>query len=203
MWSINTIEAELPEGVHEFVVPRREGEEQALVLVEQVDGEPGQMEAEVGNIPGAQLSRYAKAKVFMGRFADGAGDITLKVYVKTARLVRITIATLRSGLRSSLKSLPCRLCKKLVSLLLSTGLAMLGIPYMDAPVVFDDDLVADLGALAANPSLATFAELVREVDLGIWEAILAGLAGVEFIFEFADKVYEKVCRAIGMCPKVA
>ncbi|MGF1631872.1 MAG: hypothetical protein ACFCUT_20540 [Kiloniellaceae bacterium] len=203
MWSIQTIELELTEGRHDFVIPRREGEEQAIVLVEQVVGRPGDLGAEIQNIPPRQLSRYERVKVFMGDFAEGSRDLTLQVYMKASSFVRITVATLRSGIASAFRKLPCRLCKKLVNLLLTTALALLGVPYMDTSVIFDEDLVSALKGLLDNPSYATFAKLVQEVDLGIWDAILKAAAGIEFVFEFADKLYDKVCQLIGFCPKTA
>ena len=203
MWSIQTIEVELTEGSHEFVIPRREGEGQAVVLVEQITGDGGDVEAEVENLPPENLSRYGRAKVFMGDFAEGARDLSLRIYLRAANFVRITVATIRSGLASVFKRLPCRLCKKLVNLLLTSALALIGVPYMDASVVFDDDLMDALQALLDNPAYETFAKLVKEVDLGIWDVLLKAVAGIEFVFELADDLYEKICRLLGFCPSPA
>ena len=203
MWSIQTIETELTEGEHEFVIPRREGDDQAVVLIEQLNGEAGDLEAVVENIPSTQLSHYRKTKVFMGEYVDGAKNISLRVYLRATRLIRITIATIRSGIAIAIRKLPCRLCKKLVNMLLTAALALLGVPYMDKTVVFDDDLLAALNGLLDNPDYSTFRNLVEQVDLGIWDAILKVAAGIEFIFEFFDKFYERVCQSIGLCPKAA
>ena len=203
MWSIQTIETELTEGEHIFVIPRREGEDQAVVLVEQLGGEPGELSVEASNIPGTQLSSHGKAQVFMGNFVDDAQDITLRVYLQATRWVRITIATIRSGVANAFGKLPCRLCKKLVKMLLMTALALLGVPYMDKDVFFDDDLLKALNDLLSDTTYSALESLVKEINLGIWDAILKTVAGVEFIFELADKLYEKVCQSIGLCPKAA
>ena len=74
---------------------------------------------------------------------------------------------------------------------------------MDKVVFFDDDLLKALNALLSDTTYSALESLVKEVNLGIWDAILKTVAGVEFIFELADKLYEKVCQSIGLCPKAA
>ena len=74
---------------------------------------------------------------------------------------------------------------------------------MDIPVKFDGNLLKDLDGLLGNPSYNALRLLVMEIDLGIWDVMLKVASGLEFIFQFADRFYEAICKALGFCPKLA
>ena len=111
MWSIHTIEAEIPEGTHEFSIPWRNDEREAVILVENIGEEgAGLQGVQVQSNLGQQLSNYEKTMVFMGEIKE---QIILKITTNSARLIRITIAMLRSGAKSFLKSYLVRYAKDL------------------------------------------------------------------------------------------
>ena len=208
MWHIDTIEAELSSpGVYSYSFrAEHEGQdedqgEQVLVLVEQLDGESDGLEVKVtGEIELAEVSKYARVKLFVGRCPGAMREFGVTIYSETAKRIRITFARIREGLEAAWQKLPCRICKQIVKLVLTMVLAAIGIPYLDTEfITLTEDEVAAFMSVLDGDHDSPLADFIRNLNWNLLFAIGTVLGGLNFVFDLSDHFFTMICRILGFC----
>jgi hypothetical protein len=199
MIPLQVIEFQLEAEQEEEVLVRTNYQDfKVMILVEQMDDEyDEQIYVQIENLDGDNLSQYDRVKVFIGRVAEGAGGIFVRMRSRVGGWLRVSILRIRQDLSSMWSWVRCRGCKKAVALLLSTALALIGIPYLDANFTITSDILEHLEGVDGNES--GFREVVETIDLGLWVAIKAALEGLESLTSALDDFYESVCQRVGLC----
>lgn len=143
--------------------------------------------------------------------ARRAYDAFLEIRARAGGRFRAIIARIDRAFLGAANDLPCRACKQVCKLLVSTVLAYVGIPNPEDLAPGDvlqmteeqshhlDEALGHAGIhgpLAEGPIgtfLALFAENVRGV---VWSA----LQTAQQVFELPDRIYGLACERLGCCP---
>lgn len=121
----------------EIAVP--EGATHALVLVERLSG-GRQVEVDLSGLTADELGELSRLEQVRARFlrvASNTETIAIRVASSAKAAYRVTVAFLRREVTAARKNFSCRACKQLCRLAVSTLLAHLGIPYLDAEATVD------------------------------------------------------------------
>ncbi|NQV84186.1 MAG: hypothetical protein HQ494_10245 [Rhodospirillales bacterium] len=183
-------------------IPVDSDDEYVLILLEQLVGDEKEVIAWMGETEGRakfeNVSQTGKVHAFIGKIDEPLDKVTIWVSANVIRQVRFSILKIKKYFRKKVNGLECRFCKSVAGWLLKAGLAAAGIPFLDEGLDWAGDVAEKLAGVLDKS--AHFADLVKAIDLGIWEGIMATLAGLDWAFELTDKLYELVCEQLKFCP---
>ncbi len=134
---------------------------------------------------------------------QGFGNIGVSIRLTAGATVSLLFGRVRRGIGSVIGRVSCKLCKAAVMAIVRAALALAGIPFPLAGT----DLAAvratfetALDAMAQGNVNTALQSLISLLPSTVWDAIKDALHVVNWIWDSIDKLIERVCTAIGLCP---
>ena len=186
-----------------FVVPRGDGNGQALVVVEYLGGEvdPG-FEVGVSGLESGNLSAVNSAAVFAGPVDSAADEVVVNIWGRVGSRFRIFTGWANRKLQQVISGLPCSGCRMALKAVLRAGLAAAGVP-MPGDVVADlleaylPKVLAEIGGTAIGDFLRE--AVGNEVYHRVLDTLGSVLVGFTKALKRLDDVCRAVCREVGLC----
>jgi hypothetical protein len=139
-------------------------------------------------------------------FSGPAENTTLAMQISArgfARL-RVLVGRVRRGLTRFGRSVPCRLCKLALSLILHAVLVSLGIPPTPTGVFDVSAFVGQLRQILSDVGAGSFGSLLAYLcsllPSGFEAVVYRILQGLNWIFGVTDDLFNDMCEAFGLCP---
>ncbi len=132
------------------------------------------------------------------------GAIGISVQLTAGAVVSLLVGRIRRGIAATRRKLSCKLCKAAVRAIIHTALAFAGIPLpttgTDLSAV-QTAFEAALDALKQGNVGAALQSLMALMPPSVWDAIKQTLHFVAWIWDTMDKVLERACVFMNLCPK--
>ncbi len=145
----------------------------------------------------------AWGRMFRGSMRVGTRAL-IKLSTKGYAKVRILIAQVRRAVATGFAKLPCKACKLVVKTIISSVLWQLGVPALpngDFDLTHFAATLQNVGADILAGKFGTVAEqLLALLPTGAWAVVMNVLAGLNWLFDMSDRVNEKVCQQLKLCP---
>ena len=138
-----------------------------------------------------------------GGTSDEAGTLRLSFWTRGHAKIRILIGKILRGLQIAGQQISCKLCKKAISLILSTMLVCLGIPPAPSGGYDANGLIGSIKNFFGQLSGGQFGAALQSVHRLLptnWTAYLIGAFRlVGWVFDLSDRFYQYFCHIAGLC----
>lgn len=164
------------------------------------------LEGEFESIFDVPLERRATPRPQDAFFTGLAENTTLAMQfaAKGRARLRVLVGRVRRGLVRFGKSVPCRLCKLALSLILHAILVSLGIPPTPTGVFDVSAFVGQLRQILDDIGAGSFGSLLAYLHSllpsGFPDIVYRILQGLNWVFSVTDDLFNDMCEAFGLCP---
>lgn len=174
----------------------------ALILIQFLSGEPEVLP----DIPIPEIDAGDRRR--LGRMFAGAIDQGARAFIRLAAgglvKVRVIFAQLRKQIVAAKNAFPCKFCKLAVKTVLSAVVWHLGVPALPSGDFDLSGVGSAIQSAGADIMAGNFGDLVKQLasllPTDFWDAVLQGLAALNWLFDLSDKLNTWVCTQIKMCP---
>jgi hypothetical protein len=198
-----SISADEEGGVEYIALENDQDETDSFAIATTVKGEAEVMGE--GFLPLEELSR-GPHRGFARNAEQGTGGMGISVQLKAGAALSLLVGRIRRGIASIGRNISCKFCKAAVLAIMRAALAFAGVPL---PVVGDDLSAAQTAIKAALDALgqgnigAALQYLIVLMPPSVMDAIKQALHLVNWVWDGIDKITERACSYMRLCPRSA
>jgi hypothetical protein len=194
---VRSLETNLDQGESSFEYTAGFDAENALLLIEQLDGS---VEVSVDGIANESISKIERVKVYLAKHIHSGETLIVRIKSLARSAVRISVAFFRRKISAAIDRLPCTVCKIVLRTVVTAVLAYVGVPHL---AIIGNEPIKGVGkdAIRQIASGAFRTALTELLDTNIWKVILDVFDAVDWVLKIADGLYEMACQMLGVCPK--